>query len=165
MLSAETAAGQYPLEAVNMMDRIVARVEIDPGWRDICDASRPNPEHSTQDAIAAAARQIAQTLGARAIVAFTSSGSTALRVSRERPNAPVIGLTTSHATARRMAVMWGVHAMVTADAHSMTDAVARASRVAQTEGFCGSGETLVIVAGVPFGQAGSTNALRVASIK
>ncbi len=165
MLSAETAAGQYPLEAVNMMDRIVARVEIDPGWRDICDASRPSPERSTQDAIAAASRQIAQTLGARAIVAFTNSGSTALRVSRERPNAPVIGLTTSHETARRMAVMWGVHAVVTGDAHSMSDAVNRASRVAQTEGFCGSGETLVVVAGVPFGQAGSTNALRVATIK
>jgi pyruvate kinase len=165
MLSAETAAGQYPLEAVNMMDRIVARVEIDPGWRDICDASRPSPEASTPDAIAAAARQIAQTLGARAIVAFTNSGSTALRVSRERPSAPVIGLTTSYETARRMAVMWGVHALVTADAHSMTDAVTRASRVAQTEGFCGSGETLVVVAGVPFGQAGSTNALRVATIK
>ena len=111
MLSAETAAGQYPFEAVNIMDRIVARVEQDPGWRDIIEASRPEPERSAADAIAAAARQVAHTIGAKAICAFTASGSTALRAARERPEAPIIGLTPSQETARRLAVVWGVHAV------------------------------------------------------
>jgi pyruvate kinase len=165
MLSAETAAGQFPFEAVNIMDRIVARVEEDTGWRASADASRPAPEHSAADAIAAAARQVAHTIGAKAIVAFTASGSTALRVARERPDCPVIGLTVSETTARRLAVTWGVHAVVGPDAHSMTDAVGRAVRLAQSEGFAQLGAEIVVVAGVPFGQAGTTNALRVAVVK
>lgn len=164
MLSAETAAGQFPFEAVNIMDRIVARVEEDTGWRASADASRPAPEHSAADAIAAAARQVAHTIGAKAIVAFTASGSTALRVARERPDCPVIGLTVSQATARRLAVTWGVHAVVGPDAHSMTDAVARAVRLALSEGFARPGAEIVVVAGVPFGQPGTTNALRVAVV-
>ncbi len=165
MLSAETAAGQYPLEAVNIMDRIVSRVEKDPGWRAIIEASRPEPEHSVADAMAAAARQVAHTIGAGAICAFTESGGTALRTARERPEAPVIGLTVSDATARRLAVVWGVHAVVTSVTHGMTETVARALRVAMSEGFAAAGETIVVVAGVPFGQAGTTNALRVAVAK
>ncbi len=165
MLSGETAAGQYPFEAVNMMDRIVARVEQDPGWRAGIEASRPDPEHATSDAIAAAARQICHTIDAAAIVAFTASGSTALRVARERPEGPIIGLTPNLETARRMAVVWGVHAAVTPDAHSLSEAVARATRVAQTEGFAKHGEEIVVSAGVPFGQAGSTNSLRVATVR
>jgi pyruvate kinase len=165
MLSAETAAGQYPYEAVNIMDRIVARVEQDPGWRAMIEASRPEPERATADAIAAAARQVCHTIGARTIVAFTASGSTALRVARERPEAPVIGLTTSLDTARRLAVVWGVHAVVAAEAHSMSEAVVKATRTAQTEGFASQGDEIVVAAGVPFGQSGSTNALRVATIK
>ena len=165
MLSAETAAGQYPLEAVNIMDRIVARVEQDPGWRAIIEASRPEPEHSTADAMAAAARQVAHTIGAGAICAFTESGGTALRTARERPEAPVIGLTVSDATARRLAVVWGVHAVVTPLTHGMTETVARAVRVAMSEGFALAGETVVVVAGVPFGQPGTTNSLRVALVR
>ena len=165
MLSAETAAGQFPYEAVNMMDRIVARVEQDTGWRAMIDASRPEPEHSAADAIAAAARQVGHTIGAQAIVAFTASGSTALRVARERPDAPIIGLTPNTPTARGLAVVWGVHAVVLPDVHSMTEAVGRASRVALTEGFAAHGEEIVVTAGVPFGYSGSTNALRVAAVK
>ncbi len=165
MLSAETAAGQYPFEAVNIMDRIVARVEQDPGWRDIIEASRPEPEHSSADAIAAAARQVAHTISARAIAAYTESGSTALRVARERPEAPVLGVTTNGATARRLAVAWGVHAVVTAPTHTMTETVARALRTAQQEGFAELGEEIIVVAGIPFGQPGTTNALRVARLK
>ena len=164
MLSAETAAGQYPFEAVNMMDRIVARVERDSGWREIIDASRPAPERSTNDAIAAAARQIAGTIGAAAICAFTDSGSTALRVARQRPEAPVLGMTPKQATARRLAVVWGVHALVTGYTHSMTEAVAMALRLCQTEGFAHAGQDVVVTAGVPFGQSGSTNAIRVAGV-
>ena len=165
MLSAETAAGQFPYEAVNMMDRIVARVEQDPGWRAMIDQSRGEPEHVTADAIAAAARQVCHTIGAKAVVAFTASGSTALRVARERPEAPIIGLTPHLATARRMAVVWGLHAVVSPDAHSMGEAVTRAVHVAQTEGFAQHGDEIVVAAGVPFGHSGTTNSLRVATVR
>jgi pyruvate kinase len=165
MLSAETAAGQYPFEAVNMMDRIVARVEQDPGWRAIIEASRPAPERSAADAIVAAARQVAHTIGAKAICAFTASGATALRAARERPEAPVVGLTPSQETARRLAVVWGVHALVAPDAHSMTDTVQKASRAVLQENIAAHDEEIVVIAGVPFGQPGSTNALRVANVK
>jgi pyruvate kinase len=165
MLSGETAAGQYPYEAVNMMDRIVARVEQDAGWRAMIDASRTPPEKNAADAIATAAAQVGYTIGAKAIVAFTASGSTALRVARERPIAPVIGLTPNQTTARLMAVVWGVHAVVVPDMHSMTEAVNRASRVALVEGFAQSGDEIVVTAGVPFGPSGTTNALRVATVK
>ena len=162
MLSAETAAGQYPFEAVNIMDRIIARVEQDPGWRGMIEASRPEPEHAAADAIAAAARQIGHTLGVAAIVAFTASGSTAVRIARERPEAPIIGLTPDLQTARRLAVTWGVHAIVAPDAHSMSEAVTRALRAAQIEGFAQKGDEIVVAAGIPFGHSGSTNTLRVA---
>ncbi len=165
MLSGETAAGQYPYEAVNMMDRIVARVEQDAGWRSMIDSSRPAPEHSAAGAIACAASQVVHTIGARAIVALTASGSTALRVARERPDAPVIGLTPMLETARRMAVVWGVHAVVVPEVHSLAEAVTRAARTALSEGFAAHGDEIVVTAGVPFGQPGTTNALRVATVK
>src|SRR5580692_1757665 len=165
MLSGETAAGQYPYEAVNMMDRIVARVEQDAGWRSMIDSSRPAPEHSAAGAIASAASQVVHTIGARAIVAFTASGSTALRVARERPDSPVIGLTPLLDTARRMAVVWGVHAVVVPEVHSMGEAVNRAARAALTEGFASHGDEIVVIAGIPFGQPGTTNALRMATVK
>jgi len=164
MLSAESAAGQYPREAVNMMDRIIARVERDADWRTGIDAKRPAPEKSSADAIAAAAVQVAHTIGAQAIVAFTASGSTALRVAREKPDCPVIGLTTSLTVARRMAAVWGVHASTTGEVHSMTEATADAVKMARLEGFAKKGDEIVVVAGVPFGQAGTTNALRVARV-
>jgi pyruvate kinase len=165
MLSGETAAGQYPFEAVNMMDRIVARVEQDPGWRDMIETSRGEPEHATADAIAAAARQVCHTIGAKAVVAYTDSGATALRVARERPEAPIICLTPHVTTARCMAVVWGLHAVVAADAHSMSEAVTRAQRVAHVEGFAEHGDEIVVAAGVPFGHSGTTNSLRVATVR
>ena len=165
MLSAETAAGQYPLEALNIMDRIVGRVEQDDGWRAAMEASRPPPERNSADAIAAAARQVAHTIGARAIAAFTEGGSTALRVARERPDCPVMGLTANLSTARRLALVWGVHALVTQPVNSMTDTVARATRLARSEGFAVPGEEVVVAAGVPFNQPGTTNALRVAAVR
>ena len=165
MLSAETAAGQYPYEAVNMMDRIVERVERDPGWRSTIEASRPAPERLSPSAIAAASRQIAHTIGAAAIAAFTEGGSTALRMARERPDVPVLGLTSNLATARRLAVVWGVHAVQTAETHTMSETVTRACRIARTEGFAAPGQEIVVTAGVPFGQPGTTNAVRVAAVK
>ena len=165
MLSGETAAGQYPFEAVNIMDRIIARVEQDSGWRSMIEASRPEPEHSAADAIAAAARQVAHTIAASAICAFTASGSTALRAARERPEAPIIALTPALATARRLAVVWGAHPVTVAEAHSMSDTVTKAVRAAVAEGFAAHGSEIIVIAGVPFGQPGTTNALRVATVK
>jgi len=164
MLSAESAAGQYPREAVNMMDRIIARVERDEDWRAGLDIRRLAPEKSSADAIAAAAVQVAHTIGAVAIVAMTASGATALRVARERPGCPVLGLTTSLEVARRLALVWGVHATMTGEVRSMTEAVANAAKLARLEGYAVKGEEIVVVAGVPFGQRGTTNALRVARI-
>jgi len=164
MLSAESAAGQYPREAVNMMDRIVARVERDEDWRTGLDAKRPAPEKSSADAIAAAAVQVANVISARAIVALTESGATALRVAREKPGCPVLALTANQAVARRLALVWGVHAVVAGAAHSMTQAVEQARKMTRMEGFAGKDGEIVVVAGVPFGQAGTTNALRVAQL-
>jgi pyruvate kinase len=165
MLSAETAAGQFPFEAVNMMDRIIARVEQDESWREAIAQSRPEPEPSSADAIAQAARVVAHTIGSRAIAAFTSSGSTARRVARERPDCPILGLTPEAAVARQLTLVWGVHALITPLTHTMTETVARATRLAFREGFANHGEEIVVVAGVPFGQPGTTNALRVAVVK
>jgi pyruvate kinase len=164
MLSAESAAGQYPREAVNMMDRIIARVERDEDWRRGLDAKRPEPEKSSADAIAAAAVQVAHTIGAQAIAAHTASGSTALRVAREKPDCPILGLTPSITTARRLALIWGVHPLVIGEVHSMTEATAQAAKAARIEGFARAGNEIVVVAGVPFGRAGTTNALRVAKL-
>lgn len=164
MLSAESAAGQYPVEAVQMMDRIVARVEQDDGWRLLTDAKRPEPEKTSAGAISAAARQVAQTIEAAAIAALTDSASTALRVARERPTSPILGLTPNLASARRLALCWGVHALVAPVTHSMSETVNVATRLTRREGFAEPGQEIVIVAGMPFGKSGSTNALRVAKV-
>src|SRR3954451_14648195 len=165
MLSAETAAGQYPYEAVTMMDRILARVEQDPDWRRQTDTARPEPEPNSAGAIAAAARQVAYTIQAQVIATFTSTGRTTLRVARERPDCPILGLTASMESARRLAVVWGVHPLLTQEPHTMGDMVAKALRAAQQEGFANPGQEVVVTAGVPFGTPGTTNALRVATLK
>src|SRR5579863_560646 len=164
MLSAETAAGQYPLEAVAMMDRIARRVQVDPLYFATLDASRMPPEHTNSDAISAAACQVAETVGAAAIVSFTSSGATALRAARERPSVPILALTPNLATARRLALLWGAHCVHLADIRSFNDMVQKAVRTAQREEIAGSGQRLVVTAGVPFGTPGSTNVLRIAWI-
>lgn len=164
MLSAETAAGQYPVEAVTIMDRIVGRVEKDGDWRMQTDRRRPETEKTVSGAIAAAARQVAQTIEASAIVALTNSANTALRVARERPTAPILGLTPNLETARRLALTWGVHAKTAPVTHSMSETVQVANQIARTEGISEPGQDIVIVAGMPFGKSGSTNALRVAKV-
>jgi pyruvate kinase len=164
MLSAETAAGQYPVEAVAMMDRIARRVQIDPLYFSTLDASRLPPEHTNSDAISAAACQVADTIGAAAIVTFTSSGATALRAARERPGAPILTLTPNLATARRLALLWGAHCVHLAEITSFTDMVHKAVRTAQREEIASAGQRVVITAGVPFGTPGSTNVLRIAWI-
>jgi pyruvate kinase len=162
MLSAETASGDYPLEAVSMMDRILARAEKDPTYREIMNAGRHDPEPTAADAISAAARQVAHTLSAAAIVTYTSSGSTTLRAARERPDVPILSLTPKLATARRMPLVWGVHPVQTEDAHNFADMVQRARTVALHEEMAREGDRLVVTAGVPFGTPGATNILRIA---
>jgi pyruvate kinase len=164
MLSAESASGDYPIEAVTMMDRILKSVEHDPLYRKLMDASRREPEATTADAISAAARQCAHTLSAAAIVTYTTTGSTTLRAARERPDVRILCLTPVLDTARRMALTWGVHPIQTEDAHNFADMVARAVRVARQQKIAAAGERLVITAGVPFGTPGATNILRIAYV-
>jgi len=164
MLSAESASGDYPVEAVTIMDRILKSVEADPLYRRLMDASRRDPEATTADAISAAARQCAHTLAAAAIVTFTNTGSTALRAARERPDVQILCLTPNLNTARRLTLAWGVHPVQTEDAHSFSDMVQRAVRIARKEKIAQTGERLVITAGVPFGTPGATNTLRIAYI-
>jgi len=161
MLSAETASGAYPVEAVEMMDRIAASVENDPLYLTILESQRNAPEETTADAIMAAVHQITHTIHARAIVCWTKSGSTGLRAARERPEAPVIVLTPLIETARRLALAWGLHCVMTEDAHDLDDVVDRAARIAFQEGFAVAGDRVVLTAGVPLGTPGSTNLLRV----
>ncbi|HUZ75272.1 MAG TPA: pyruvate kinase [Stellaceae bacterium] len=165
MLSAETASGQYPLEAVTMMDRIIRRVQADPLYFAGLQSEATRPEHTTSDAISNAARQVAETVGAAAILSYTTSGATALRAARERPNVPVLALTSRIETARRLALVWGLHCVHTRDVKSFTDMVQRATRTAHKEGFAATGDRIVITAGVPFGTPGATNVLRIAWIE
>ncbi|MEJ0091925.1 MAG: pyruvate kinase [Methylocella sp.] len=165
MLSAESAAGQYPVEAVATMNKIAEEVESDAYYRGIINAQRATPEATGADAVAVAARNVAETLDLKAIVAWTSSGSTALRISRERPTAPILALTPNPETAGRLALAWGVHAVVTKDAHDIDDMAVRAGKFAAREGFAKVGERIIIVAGVPFGTPGATNMVRIAFIE
>ena len=163
MLSAETASGDYPVESVAMMDRIVRRVERDPLYRRILEAEYYAPEQTAADAITRAARQVAETISAAAIVTYTSTGSTTLRAARERPNVPILALTPSAETARRLTLVWGVHAVVSEDIHdSFDDMVDRSLHLAVSEGMAVPGQRIVITAGVPFGTPGATNILRIA---
>jgi hypothetical protein len=164
MLSAESAAGQFPVEAVTTMNRIAEEVERDPNYRSIIHAQRTDPEATGADAIAAATRQIAETLDLAAIVCWTSSGATALRVARERPATAIIAISPNVATGRRLAGVWGVHCVVAADAHDQDDMVDRACRIAFREGFAKAGERVIVVAGVPLGTPGATNMLRIAYV-
>jgi pyruvate kinase len=164
MLSAESAAGQYPAEAVATMDRIATEVEADPTYRTIINSQRNEPEATGADAIAAATRQIAETVDLAAIVCWTSSGSTALRVARERPSPPTVALSPNLSTGRRLAVVWGVHCVVTEDARDQDDMVQRASRIVVREGFAKVGQRVIIVAGIPLGTPGATNMVRIAFV-
>ncbi|MEJ1161957.1 pyruvate kinase [Prosthecomicrobium sp. N25] len=164
MLSAESAAGKYPVEAVAMMDSIAQEVEKDPTYRGIVAAQRAEPEATGADAISAAARQIGETLNLAAIVCFTMSGSTGLRIARERPFPPLIALSPDPDMARRLTLVWGLHSVISEDAHDVDDMVARATRIAFQEGFARPGQRIIISGGVPFGTPGSTNMLRIAFV-
>ena len=166
MLSAETAAGAYPIEAVSMMDRIAQSVEKDALYRRIMDADHPETEtKNTGDSITAAAFHVAIDVQAAAIMNYTTSGSTALRMARHRPTVPIVCMTENPSTARRLALSYGVQPVVTMDIDNFDDMVSRASRIIRTKGFAAKDDRIVITAGVPFGTPGSTNILRVARVE
>jgi pyruvate kinase len=164
MLSAESAAGKFPVEAVSIMNRIGEEVERDPTYRDIVKSQRVPPESTAGDAIADAARQVAETLDLSAIICWTDSGSTALRVARERPKPPVVAITPNTATGRKLSLVWGVHCVIAEDAHDQDDMVDRAANIAFRDGFAKAGERVIIVAGVPLGTPGTTNMVRIAYV-
>jgi pyruvate kinase len=164
MLSAESAAGQYPIQAVETMSRIAEAVEKDPNYTVLLAGQRSPPEATGADAIAAAARSVAETLDLKCIVAWTASGATALRIARERPYPPILTLTTSMQTARRLSLVWGVHAVVGEDPEDVDDMARLGARVAREQEFANPGQRIILVAGVPFGTPGATNMLRIAFV-
>ena len=164
MLSAESAVGDYPIEAVSMMDKIATQIEQDQNYDGIISAQRAEPEPTGADAISLAARQIAETLNLSAIVCYTGSGTTGLRAARERPSVPIIALSPVPRTARRLSIVWGLHCVVTQDANDLDDMVDRACRIAASERFAKPGDRVIISAGVPLGTPGATNMLRIAFV-
>ena len=164
MLSAESAVGKYPIEAIRMMDRIAIEVQSDPNYSAIVHATRTPPQETAADAIAAAAHTVADTLKLAGIICYTATGSTALRVARERPGLPVIGLSPVVATGRKLAMAWGVHCVLTSDPENQAAMVRKACRIAFDEDFAKAGEGVIIVAGVPLGSPGTTNMVRIAHL-
>jgi pyruvate kinase len=161
MLSAESATGQYPCEAVQMMDRIANSVERDPSYQARVHFTQTRLEPTTADALAGSARQIAQTVSATAMVCYTSSGATARRIARERPPVPLLAMSPSQHTARRMGLLWGVHAVHSRDVGSFEEMVEKGKRMALRHKIASGGDRIVLMAGIPFGTAGSTNVLHV----
>ena len=147
-----------------MMNRIAEQVESDEFYRPIIEAQHAAPEATGADAIADAARQIADTLDLSALVCWTASGSTGLRVARERPKPPIVAISPNISTGRRLSLVWGIHCVVAQDARDQDDMVGRACRIAFKEGFAKSGQRVIIVAGVPLGMPGATNMLRIAFV-
>jgi len=165
MLSAESASGQHPVEAVAMMDRIIREVEKDPYYRKLVDAAHLPPQATSADAICAALRDAAHTVSAKATITYTSSGFSSMRAARERPEAPILSLTPNASTARRLALVWGVHSVWTNETTDINTMTELACKTALHEGFAVPGDNVVIAAGVPFGQPGTTNMLRLAKVR
>lgn len=164
MLSAESAAGKHPIDAVAVMNRIAESVETDPNYAQIINAQRSEPEPTGPDALSNAARSVAETLNAACIICYTTSGSTGLRAARERSRLPVLALTPEPKTARRLSLVWGLVCVLTEDAKDLDDMVERAGRIAFQQGMARVGDRIVIMAGVPLGTPGATNMLRVAFV-
>ena len=165
MLSAESAAGDYPIEAVTMMNRIIEQVEADPHYRQLIDASHSEarPDGDVAEAVCCAMRRAVALLHAAAIVCYTSSGHTSLRAARERPESPILSLTPRIECACRLAMAWGVHSVHIGDVSDVDEMTQRACEVARNQGFAKSGQIIVAIAGMPFGTPGTTNLIRIAT--
>ncbi|VVP02767.1 Pyruvate kinase [Pseudomonas fluorescens] len=164
MLSAETASGEYPLEAVQMMSKIIRQVENGPDYQAQLDVSRPKAEATVSDAISCAIRRISNVLPVAVLVNYSESGTSSLRAARERPTVPILNLTPNRQTARRLTVAWGVHSVVNDRLRQVDEVCSTALEIAQAQGMAQRGDTLLITAGVPFGQPGSTNSLRIETL-
>lgn len=167
MLSAESASGRYPLEAVAMMDRIIVRVEGAASYRESIDAMQTAAQAATAttaDAVCSSLRQVTALLASAAAITYTASGFTSLRAARERPASPILALTPNVATARRLTLVWGVHAVLVDQIHDVSEMIRWANRTAVIEGFAGAGDCVVVVAGLPFGEPGTTNLLHISHI-
>jgi pyruvate kinase len=164
MLSAESATGNFPIEAVKVMDSVAQQVEKDILYREYTENMRCPPENTPSDAISAAARQVAKTINAKVIVTHTSSGSTALRASRERPSVPILAMTPVEAVARRLTLVWGLTIAVTSNVSRFKESVENALQKVEEFGMASYGDKIVITAGVPFGTSGTTNILRIAKV-
>jgi len=162
MLSAESAAGKYPVEAVRTMNNVAIEVESDPNYREIIEAARKIDRKSVADGIVSAAREIAETTDIKVICCFTQSGTTALRAARERPSVPIIALTPLNDTARRLCLSWGVNCVQSGEVERFKMAVVAAARAARESGLASERDQIVVTAGVPFNIPGTTNILRVA---
>ncbi len=162
MLSAESAAGSYPVEAVATMDNVAGEVENDPTYREIIESSRKVSHNSVADGIVAAAREIAETTNVKAICCFSQSGTTASLVARERPRVPILALTSIRKTARRLCLTWGTNCVVVGEVDRFKMAVVAAAKAAREQGLATESDMIVVTAGVPFNTPGSTNILRVA---
>ena len=147
-----------------MMSRIIEHTETHKLYRSIIEALQPSPEHTVPHAVAAAAADIADAIGAAAIVAYTASGTTALRAARKRPRVPILSLSPTAHTARQLALLWGSHSVVSTEITTYDEMVDHAKAHAVEEGFATTGDRIVIIAGIPFGRQGSTNNIRVARL-
>ncbi|HEX7022631.1 MAG TPA: pyruvate kinase [Trueperaceae bacterium] len=165
MLSAETAVGAFPIEAVRMMDRIACSVESDPGYQQGMREHYPKPEDTTADAVSLGACEMAFTLSAGVIVTFTSSGTTAMRVSRNRPSAPILAITPNERAYRQMSVVWGVFPVMSEEIHNTDEMVDVAAQIIARTGIAPEGSRFVITAGVPFGMRGTTNLIRIERVR
>jgi pyruvate kinase len=165
MLSAETAAGSFPVEAATAMNRIIIEVERDPYYRKSIDAAMPTPGDTVADAISSSLRHVATVMPLAATFTYTESGFSSFRAARERPEAPVIGCTPNEETARRLALVWGVHAVIHQVMNSIDEMVMHAINITLAEGFGEIGEIIAITAGMPFGRTGTTNMLRLTRLK
>ncbi|MEM6635911.1 MAG: pyruvate kinase [Pseudomonadota bacterium] len=162
MLSAESAAGQFPIEAVTTMNNVAIEVESDPTYRAVIEASRGGNRETVADGIVAAAREIAETTDIKAICCFSQSGTTGLLISRERPRVPLIMMTNLRVTARRLTLSWGAHCVTTEAINRFKEAVVHAAQAARRDRFATEQDMIVVTAGVPFNVPGTTNILRVA---
>jgi len=165
MLSAESAAGDYPVDSVSTMDRIATRIEKEPSYRRALAKEENIPEATTADAISAAAKQVADTIEADAIVTYTTSGSTALRASRGRPRTPLLVLTPNQDTARRLTIVWGLNSIQTEDATDLQDMIDKACQISLKYDYARINDRIIITAGMPFGTPGKTNILRIARVQ
>ncbi len=164
MLSAETASGKFPVQSVQIMDRIIRGVENDDSYRQILESKKIKLEETTSDAISSAASQVVKTVLAKAIFTYTRSGATAKRAARERPTVPIIGLSPDRITARQLALIWGVHTIHALEPKSFSGMIDNACDLAKKEGIVKKGDYVVVTAGAPIGVSGSTNNLRIAKI-